>query len=292
MCNLRTEDEIIDQWSGEIDQPVVSVCCITYNHEEYIEDALKGFLIQETDFPFEILIHDDASIDQTVEIIQEYEANYPRLIKPIYQTENYYSRGVKINPAFNFSRAKGEYIALCEGDDYWHNSSKIDLQYQKMKNYPDLNISFHPVEQCKEGGERVGSVRGYKGKKDVVFPQSSVVKGGGSFMMTPSIMIKKQSIDAIPAWFHNVGVGDYFIQVLLSSRDALYFSDVLSTYRVSSSNSFTVRNKSCKERFHSTRKNLYGLYCLFFHLNGSRVKIEVLIRSIKIIVRFFYCLRG
>ena len=67
--------------------PLVSICCNTYNHVKYIRDAIEGFLMQKTNFPFEILIHDDASTDGTADIIREYEAKYPDIIKPIYQTE-------------------------------------------------------------------------------------------------------------------------------------------------------------------------------------------------------------
>jgi len=99
--------------------PLVSICCLTYNHAPYIRDAIEGFLMQKTNFPVEILIHDDASTDGTADIIREYETRYPDIIKPIYQTENQYSKGVKISWEYQFSRARGKYIALCEGDDYW-----------------------------------------------------------------------------------------------------------------------------------------------------------------------------
>ena len=100
-------------------EPLVSICCLTYNHAPYIRDAIEGFLMQKTNFPVEILIHDDASTDGTADIIREYETRYPDIIKPIYQTENQYSKGVKISREYQFSRARGKYIALCEGDDYW-----------------------------------------------------------------------------------------------------------------------------------------------------------------------------
>ena len=109
-------------------EPLVSINCITYNHEAYIRDALEGFLMQKTDFTFEILVHDDASTDQTANIIRKYEKKYPEIIKPIYQKENQYSQEVEISKQFQFPRARGKYIAICEGDDYWTNPYKLQKQ--------------------------------------------------------------------------------------------------------------------------------------------------------------------
>ena len=103
---------------------LVSICCITYNHEDYIADAIEGFLMQKTDFKYEVLIHDDASTDRTAEIIRKYERKFPNLIKPIYQTENQHSKGIKVGK-YNIERALGKYIALCEGDDYWVDPCKL-----------------------------------------------------------------------------------------------------------------------------------------------------------------------
>src|SRR6056297_666254 len=119
MKNLPTQQEIMKNWQQDPAAPVVSICCITYNHGPYIEEALQGFLIQETDFPFEILVHDDASTDNTPDIIRRYHKAYPNLIRPVYQTKNHYSRGINPDMAFNQTRARGEYLALCEGDDFW-----------------------------------------------------------------------------------------------------------------------------------------------------------------------------
>lgn len=133
-------------------EPLVSICCITYNHEKYIRDAIESFLMQETNFPFEIIIHDDASTDKTADIIREYEKKYPELIKPIYQTENQYSKGVKINLEFNFPRAKGKYIALCEGDDYWTDPNKLQIQVAFLEENPDYVITYTAVEAFDENG--------------------------------------------------------------------------------------------------------------------------------------------
>jgi len=111
----------------EDSNPVVSICCITYNQEKYIRDTIEGFLVQETSFPIEIIIHDDCSTDKTADIIQEYVDKYPKLIKPIYQKENQYSQGKKIFPIV-FAPARGKYIAICEGDDYWTDPGKLKRQ--------------------------------------------------------------------------------------------------------------------------------------------------------------------
>lgn len=109
--------------------PLVSICCLTYNHEPYIKQALDSFLMQQTNFAFEIVIHDDASTDNTAKIIEEYTQKYPEIFKPLLQTENQRSKfGGGMNPRFNFPRARGKYIAICEGDDYWTDSLKLQKQ--------------------------------------------------------------------------------------------------------------------------------------------------------------------
>ena len=104
---------------------MVSVICLCYNHENYVKDALEGFVKQKTTFPFEVLIHDDASTDKSAEIIREYEAKYPDIIKPTYQTENQYSQGVKILRTYLLPKVRGKYIAFCEGDDFWTDENKL-----------------------------------------------------------------------------------------------------------------------------------------------------------------------
>ena len=147
----KDHGEVIKNWQGN--QPIVSICCITYNHESYIEAALNGFLMQETNFPFEIVIHDDASTDNTARIIKEYEKKYPHIINPIYQIENQKSKYKSgMNPRFNYPRAKGKYIALCEGDDYWIDPYKLQTQVdflEKNKDYGVVHGDCHLYYQKK-----------------------------------------------------------------------------------------------------------------------------------------------
>lgn len=139
-----------------MNNPIVSICCITYNHAQFIRKALDGFLMQEhptgvsADEPwYEILIHDDCSTDGTTEIIKEYAAKYPDRIFPLYETENQYSKvGTSGIDFFNYTRARGRYIAYCEGDDYWTDANKLQKQVDFMDEHPEYSICFHDFERC------------------------------------------------------------------------------------------------------------------------------------------------
>ncbi len=139
---VRTEEEIISSWVGPVGQPLVSVSCATFNHAAYIRDAIHGLLIQETTFPFNIVIHDDASNDGTAEIVREYENSYPKIIKGVYQERNLFSRGI---PRDSYIKPflLGKYIAVCEGDDYWTDPKKLQIQVSFLEGNPDYVISGH-----------------------------------------------------------------------------------------------------------------------------------------------------
>lgn len=121
---------------------MVSVVCDVFNHEDYLRECLDGIVMQQTDFAFEILIHDDASTDKSVEIIKEYVDKYPHLFKPIYQKENKFSKGISIWKDIQFPRAKGKYIAICEGDDYWTDPLKLQKQVDYLEAHPDCVLCF------------------------------------------------------------------------------------------------------------------------------------------------------
>jgi glycosyltransferase involved in cell wall biosynthesis len=118
--------------------PLVSIICVTYNHGKYISKALDGFIMQETSFPFEIIVHDDASKDNTAAIIKEYELKYPDLVVTIYQKENQFSKKVDIGTEFIFPKARGKYIAFCEGDDCWTDPRKL----QKQADFLEANSQY------------------------------------------------------------------------------------------------------------------------------------------------------
>ncbi|MGO3184201.1 MAG: glycosyltransferase family 2 protein [Aequorivita sp.] len=122
-------------------KPLVSILCVTYNHAQFIRPCLVSLVSQKCDFLFEILIHDDASTDGTQDIIKEFQQQYPELVKPILQTENQWSKKASgINLRFNYPRAKGKYIALCDGDDYWIGEDKLQKQVTFLETNPDFSM--------------------------------------------------------------------------------------------------------------------------------------------------------
>lgn len=124
--------------------PVVSIISLTYNHAPYIRECLEGFLMQKTDFPFEVIIHDDASTDGTADIVREYAAKYPDIIKPIIQTENQYSKHHDFNKILKgcLDKSLGKYIAFCEGDDYWIDPLKLQKQVDFLESHPDYGMVY------------------------------------------------------------------------------------------------------------------------------------------------------
>ena len=130
---------------------VVSVYCLAYNHEEYITQTLEGFVNQKTNFKFEVFVHDDASTDNTKEIILSYAERYPDIIKPILQSENQYSKGIDIKNAYIIPRMKGKYIAVCEGDDFWCNPHKLQKQVEFLDAHPDYSACVHNTQKMLDG---------------------------------------------------------------------------------------------------------------------------------------------
>lgn len=244
---IPSESEIMSTWQERIEKPVVSIICLTYNQERYIEDAIRGFLIQKTDFPFEVIINDDASTDSTAEKIKEYAKKYPGIIKPILQRENQYSKSPCGLLYKVVQETKGSYIALCEGDDFWIAPDKLQCQVDAMRNNPDINICFHRYFQGNTDG---GVERFFETKKSkFLYPNKQsilstriIILGDGDYMHTASIMMTKDSMENLPGWLSDCPFGDYFIQVLGSTDSgALYIPELMSFYRMNAVGSWSSR---------------------------------------------------
>ena len=209
--------------------PLVSICCAAYNHEPYIRQCLDGFVMQRTTFPFEVLIHDDASTDKTADIIREYEKKYPDIIKPIYQKENQYSKGGKISLRFNIPRAKGKYIAFCEGDDYWIDPLKLQKQVDFLEANPDYGLVCTDVDFYIQAEDRF--IRNYFQSKKYPIKytfEDFLVKAW--FVATCTWLYQKELCEEMSRRF------DIAILLEISSKKKIkYIDDVTAVYRVRSS---------------------------------------------------------
>lgn len=218
----------------------VSVICNAYNHGPYIRDALEGFVSQKTNFNYEVLIHDDASTDNTADIIREYEKKYPELIKPIYQIENQYSKGVNITKTFHLPRLKGKYVALCEGDDYWTDQEKLQKQYDAMEAHPELDICAHAVSKVQASNDRLICYIA-PSDKEIVFSTEEVIAGGGGFVATNSLFYRRELLEEQPE-FRKYCPIDYSLQIHGALRGGMLFlPDNMAVYRFLVAGSWTKR---------------------------------------------------
>jgi glycosyltransferase involved in cell wall biosynthesis len=222
----QDEKALIESWCGVDATPVVSVCCVTYNHERYIADCLEGILAQRTRFPFEVLLHDDASMDCTRDVILEYEQRFPSLLRPIYQTCNQYSQGRNVNPEFNFVRARGKYLAICEGDDVWLDVTKLQSQVDFLESNPGYSLCFTDAQPVDAQGNRLESLRGTR--RDLSAEELQLT--ASIFTLTACF---RNIFKEWPREFANTRYGDLVVWSLLGDHGAGKYLDCIepSLYR-------------------------------------------------------------
>jgi glycosyltransferase involved in cell wall biosynthesis len=224
--------------------PLVSICCAAYNHDSFIGEAIEGFLMQRTCFPVEILIHDDASTDRTAAIVRNYEARYPWLIRTIYQSENQYSKNVHV-AHLNYARARGSYIALCEGDDAWTDPLKLEKQIGLMQKHPNCQISFHcaPRIDYARNGQR--KMIGLYGNTNRVVPTEEVIVKKFGTIPTASCVLNTEAVRRFTAFScarPYLTLGDIYMQIISSlNGGALYLNEPMSLYRARTEGSWTWR---------------------------------------------------
>lgn len=215
----------------------VSVCCITYNQEDYIEIAIQSFLSQATSFNYEILIHDDASTDRTAEIIRKYEKEFPEIIRCIYQTENQFSQGNSASINL-FNIAKGDYIALCEGDDFWVSSNKLQLQYDFMELNSNFSLCAHSGYNTYENGQIKNHLFRPFNEDRIVSTEEIISKW---LFPTASLFYRKclRNPYEIP-FAKGAPCGDYPLAIFLSLKGRVqYFDQPMCIYRNKSKGSLS-----------------------------------------------------
>ncbi|MBA9025654.1 glycosyltransferase [Peribacillus huizhouensis] len=214
---------------------LVSINCITYNHEEYIADAIESFLMQKTNFDFEILIGEDCSSDKTKKIVEEYMQKYPNKIRLITSDKNV---GARKNVLRLIENSRGKYIAQCEGDDYWTDSYKLQKQVDYMESHPECSLCFHAVKIVNVNGKPTGEeVRPYT--RSDISPIEEIISRT-TFCPTASILYPKKLMENPSDFFMNAHVGDYALQMMLTSQGYAYYIDkIMSAYRIGGKGSWT-----------------------------------------------------
>ncbi|MCO4319942.1 glycosyltransferase family 2 protein [Aliidiomarina quisquiliarum] len=229
MSNLRSEAEILSSWKGDLDSIKVSIRCAAYNHERFIEDAIIGFLSQITDFPIEICIHDDASTDKTAEIIRRYEKEYPNIFRAIYQTENQYSKDNKPTAILE-KMCSGEYIAVCEGDDFWRDPTKLAKQVSYLDRHPEIVISSHDAWIVDEKGNLMAKSK-LPPKHHRCYSSDELIRCDG-WLLALNMVYRNINFGFISER-HKVMNGDTFLTSLIGNYGGSYFhTDIVpSAYR-------------------------------------------------------------
>lgn len=217
----------------------VSICCTAFNHEDYIEQALQSFLTQKTTFRYEILIHDDASTDRTASIIKRYEELFPDKIHCIYQKENQYSQGKSVGKNL-FEIAQGEYIALCEGDDFWIDTNKLQIQYDFMNVNPDYSLCAHSGYHTYETGRSKNNLfRPFK--ESITVPTDEIIREW--LFPTASLFYRKSNRMTYEIPFaQDAPCGDYPLAIYLSLQGKVYYFDrPMCAYRNQSKSSLSAK---------------------------------------------------
>lgn len=219
---------------------MVSVWCLAYKHEKYIRDAIEGFLMQKTNFRFEIVIHDDASTDGTVGILKGYEEKHPELIRVIYEDENQYSKYEYPSQFFcgiPRRELKGKYIAFCEGDDYWIDPDKLQIQIDYMESHPDCVMTVHNAVwlNCKTGDKKRFVL--LEGERDISPADDININ-----LPTASYIFRREMLD-MDEFFLETDVGDVPLQLYCMAKGKIhYFDRIMSVYRYLSENSWSLKH--------------------------------------------------
>lgn len=225
----------------------LSICCITYNHGKFIKQALESFLMQDFE-DFEIIVSDDNSTDNTREILKEYQSKNPYKIKLILNNINI---GMMPNFIQALKSCKGEYIALCEGDDYWTDKLKLRKQFEFMEKNKEYVLCFHDALVINETNEKIWQFSDrYKLDSNKVYTIKDAISNW--FIPTGSILYRN-IVKSFPTWFTTVKSGDLALTILLAQKGNLkYINEEMSVYRIHSGGISTTVSYNGYPKFESS----------------------------------------
>ena len=251
--------------------PLVSVCCICYNHAKYLRQALDSVIAQKTSFPFEIIIHDDASTDGSQKIILEYQQKYPNLVFPLLQNENQYSKGVQLFNTFILPQIKGELYITLECDDFWCDETKLQKQVDALREHPDCVMCVHRVCVVHEDGTPKGECVPQQPLPSQIIDEEENIKlvaHNTLFHTTCRLTrteIKRRLIEESPSWYTvSRFAGDRPEMLYFAcAGNVCYIEDTLTCYRQGSVGSYTEQLGRNQAFFLVVRKQLAEMWSLF-----------------------------
>ncbi|OBS94234.1 hypothetical protein A9261_18875 [Vibrio tasmaniensis] len=250
----------------------LTVVCITYNHERYIRETLDSILSQNVDFDFEVIINDDASVDNTVQIIKEYKKKHPEIIKLKLHSENQFKKGLRHDALFDrINEARGEYVSYCEGDDFWLDRDKLARQVSFLDKNKDFFAHVFDVQAVSGNGTVLYTSKLDKlGLKNKVYKSSYFELKNNLFVLLQSICHRKPSKLEMDSFFNKSINTDLLLQTLLldSFPDSnIYVSKhISSAYRVHDDGVWSQRGN--KSRFYESMHSLL-VQAQYFSQNGN-----------------------
>lgn len=257
----RTEDEIMKKWKGDLSLPLVSICTRTYNLEKYISEALDSFLMQETDFPFEIVLDDDCSTDGTVDIIKKYMEKFPNLINANFLEKNI---GVRMNFIKNLQRAKGKYIAPCDGDDYWSDPLHLQKHVDFLENNSEYVVSYGPLEPFFEQGSKVRKFNWNEEDREAVEIQKK-------FLGTGICAVCFRNVDIIknyPFEHYCAPIDDNFLSSMLGAYGKGKFLSNIKAAKYRQVPNSDYSSKSLKQKALMYQQTYFALYMYYLRMNN------------------------
>ncbi len=248
-----TKIEVLEYENSVASDPLVSVCVQTYQHEKYIKECIEGILSQETNFKYELLIGEDESNDLTRDICLEYANNHPDTIRLfLHSRKNNIRRAGsatgRFNLLYNFSKARGKYLAICEGDDYWIDTKKLQKQVDLLVADTELSASFTSAMFKYETNSNKDEIYYPLGiQKEQKFSLSELITKNGDFIPTASLFFKSEYIKVLPKWILNAPVGDLPLMLHLAYNGQIgYLPDCTCVYRIMSQGSWSHRMNYAK----------------------------------------------
>lgn len=239
------------------DEIMVSVICTVYNHEKYIRQCLDSLVKQKTPFKYEVLVHDDASQDGSAAIIKEYAQKFP-LVVPVLQKENQYSKGIKPTHIL-LKRARGKYIAMCEGDDFWVSQDKLAKQVNFMESHPEYSLCVHAAYYAKEDGtlDYVKQFKAYETEQTV---STEEVLSGWKFATNSILYRRKARKDLEIPFQQRCSNGDFATLVYLALQGKVYYMpEAMSAYRIESIGSLNWVWKKNPDKYIQSRKEFSNM---------------------------------